>query len=268
MSLSQMSQLPRSQVFSIYLVFVHVLLLWAAIHGMRSHYSAYKAAKKKQSAVPPPPAYDVWGDLAQSVRAGHRSVFLIPPSTRDKLGAMLESMGGFHVGVELGVQRGLFAKQMLQTWPSCSKYYLVDIWHQQTNYNDLANVADQEQLRIYNEAHQNLAEFRSKTVFLKNYTRDALQFIPGHVDFIYVDARHDYCGVMEDLTMYWPKLRPGGIMAGHDYNTALDVWPDQDWALCMNGTKIYSAVQGAVNDFMVRHGLTLSVTWGEDNMFR
>lgn len=28
---------------------------------------------------------------------------------------------------------------------------------------------------------------------------------------------HDYCGVMEDLQAYWPKLRSGGIFAGHDY---------------------------------------------------
>jgi hypothetical protein len=30
-------------------------------------------------------------------------------------------------------------------------------------------------------------------------------------------CRHDYCGVMEDLVAYWPKLRSGGIIAGHDY---------------------------------------------------
>ena len=30
-------------------------------------------------------------------------------------------------------------------------------------------------------------------------------------------ARHDYCGVKEDLETYWPKLRRGGILAGHDY---------------------------------------------------
>jgi hypothetical protein len=30
-------------------------------------------------------------------------------------------------------------------------------------------------------------------------------------------CRHDYCGVAEDLEAYWPKLRSGGIFAGHDY---------------------------------------------------
>jgi hypothetical protein len=25
--------------------------------------------------------------------------------------------------------------------------------------------------------------------------------------------RHDYCGVKEDIENWWPKLKPGGIMA-------------------------------------------------------
>ncbi len=36
-------------------------------------------------------------------------------------------------------------------------------------------------------------------------------------DFIYLDARHDYCAVAEDIKCYWPKVRPGGILAGHDF---------------------------------------------------
>lgn len=40
---------------------------------------------------------------------------------------------------------------------------------------------------------------------------------------IYVDARHDYCGVMDDLNAWWPKLREGGLAAGHDYVFAHEV---------------------------------------------
>lgn len=89
----------------------------------------------------------------------------------------------------------------------------------------------------------------------------------GTMDFIYVDARHDYCGVKEDMELYWPKLRDGGIMAvspfsrfktklphvslsrltvniykqwhilsfqGHDY-VEESTWREggQDWSLCL-----------------------------------
>jgi hypothetical protein len=46
-------------------------------------------------------------------------------------------------------------------------------------------------------------------------------------------CRHDYCGVQEDLRNWWPKLRRGGIFAGHDYLTADSpavVDSNQDWS--------------------------------------
>ena len=55
-------------------------------------------------------------------------------------------------------------------------------------------------------------------------------------------CRHDYCGVQEDLRNWWPKLRRGGIFAGHDYLTAdsppvLDT--KQDWS--RECTAVYTA---------------------------
>ena len=32
-----------------------------------------------------------------------------------------------------------------------------------------------------------------------------------------VDAVHDYQGALIDMCDWWPKLKPGGVMAGHDY---------------------------------------------------
>jgi hypothetical protein len=34
---------------------------------------------------------------------------------------------------------------------------------------------------------------------------------------------------LEDMTTWWPKIRPGGIMAGHDFRAAFEVQPEQDW---------------------------------------
>ena len=47
---------------------------------------------------------------------------------------------------------------------------------------------------------------------------EAAPLIPDHsLDFAYVDARHDYASVLEDLEAWFPKVKPGGILAGHDY---------------------------------------------------
>ena len=87
------------------------------------------------------------------------------------------------------------------------------------------------------------------------------------VDYIYVDARHDYCGVTQDLQAYWPKLKGGGILAGHDFVTNHELQrlsPDQDWSVCEDGTRHEGAVNGAVTDFARKHHLQLSITYRED----
>jgi len=38
-------------------------------------------------------------------------------------------------------------------------------------------------------------------------------------DLIFIDSNHSYQYVSDDLKNYWPKLRPGGELIGHDYNT-------------------------------------------------
>jgi len=37
-------------------------------------------------------------------------------------------------------------------------------------------------------------------------------------DFIYIDADHSYDALISDIHAWWPKVRVGGVMAGHDYN--------------------------------------------------
>ncbi len=42
-------------------------------------------------------------------------------------------------------------------------------------------------------------------------------FGDGSVDFVFLDANHAYESVSNDLRAWWPKIRPGGTLAGHDY---------------------------------------------------
>ena len=43
-------------------------------------------------------------------------------------------------------------------------------------------------------------------------------FKVGSLDFVYLDASHDFESVNEDLVMWVPKVRKGGLIFGHDYN--------------------------------------------------
>eukprot|EP00602_Paraphysomonas_sp_CaronLab_P001409 CAMPEP_0185026248 /NCGR_PEP_ID=MMETSP1103-20130426/10182_1 /TAXON_ID=36769 /ORGANISM="Paraphysomonas bandaiensis, Strain Caron Lab Isolate" /LENGTH=114 /DNA_ID=CAMNT_0027559757 /DNA_START=408 /DNA_END=749 /DNA_ORIENTATION=- len=88
----------------------------------------------------------------------------------------------------------------------------------------------------------------------QNYTTVcATRYPDNFFDFIYVDARHDYKGVLVDLHTWWPKLKRGGIIGGHDYVTQNDgpMQSGQDWTINFDGTrdKLGRAVKGAVDEF-------------------
>ena len=46
---------------------------------------------------------------------------------------------------------------------------------------------------------------------------DAVSSLPEELDFVYVDGNHAGRQVERDLSNYWPKIRPGGVIGGHDW---------------------------------------------------
>jgi FkbM family methyltransferase len=72
--------------------------------------------------------------------------------------------------------------------------------------------------------------------------------VPHHsLDFVYLDARHDYASVLEDLEAWFDKVRPGGVLSGHDYI-------DGDFAAGVFGVK------SAVNEFFEARGIPVYST--------
>jgi Methyltransferase domain len=200
--------------------------------------------------------------LTNNITILHRYVKPFPPiSSRNDLAKFLESEK-LKVGAELGVQSGYFALTMLNNWPTCTKYYLVDVWRQLANYVDFSNVEDASQETLYEQTKNALKKWENKTTFLRMLTSEAVKYIDNYsLDFLYIDARHDYCGTKTDLELYWPKLRPGGILAGHDFKYAEEVVNGQDWSICSDGNHHPGAVRGAVEEFAKLHTLQIVTTW-------
>jgi hypothetical protein len=173
----------------------------------------------------------------------------------------------FTTGAEIGVQKGHFAEAVLGHWPNAKKYHLIDIWGYQEEkigsiYLDTANVNKYHQDENYEETKNRMAPFKDVPHLIRNYSVLAAPLLAdASLDFVYIDARHDYCGVKEDLEAWWPKLRLGGIMAGHDFYSALEASRTskgaQHWEVCGDGTINDGAVKGAVTEFACKHDLKI-----------
>ena len=58
-------------------------------------------------------------------------------------------------------------------------------------------------------------------------------YADGSLDFVFIDASHDSPDVVRDVTAWWPKVKPGGILAGHDIDwvsVQAALKPFHEWA--------------------------------------
>lgn len=121
---------------------------------------------------------------------------------------LLHALPHSGIGIELGVSGGWYSGQILQH-TRLSLLYSIDPWPV---------------IEHYLAATKNLSAFgdRSRPLKLPSLVAARL-FDIGSLDFVYIDGDHAYEAVAADIGAYWPKLRSGGILAGHDYQLSGDV---------------------------------------------
>lgn len=143
--------------------------------------------------------------------------------TRDQLPIFLNDyLPDNAIGIEIGVEVGIYASCLLKDCNKLKKLYLVDAWQSfnQNEYLDMLNTDNDEQLSRMLETAKRLNElgFQKRYGLIKDLSAEASKLFPtGFFDFIYIDANHGYKGCLEDLQLWFPKLKKRGVIAGHDY---------------------------------------------------
>jgi predicted O-methyltransferase YrrM len=66
--------------------------------------------------------------------------------------------------------------------------------------------------RFETERHDRLTLWRKTSREAAEMVADASQ------DFVFIDADHRYESVLEDIRLWRPKVKPGGLLCGHDYS--------------------------------------------------
>ena len=169
---------------------------------------------------------------------------------RQLLPHVLNELGLTGWGVEVGVQEGAFSAHLLQHWKG-RRLYSVDPWREfrASGYVDIANVPQARQDELYVQTLQRLLPLEGRSVVWRLTSREAASILPdGSLDFCYLDADHRYEAVKEDLHLWFPKVKTGGLLAGHDFI------PDGQYAFGQFG------VQRAVHEFISEKDLELMLT--------
>lgn len=146
-----------------------------------------------------------------------RTITRVP--ARDELPALLNARGLLGRGAEIGVKLGVYSDSLLRSWHG-EELVSIDPWlsADPDEYVDRSNVSQDEFDRYYEETRQRLSRHGSRsTIWRMTSVEAAARVEDQSFDFVYIDARHDYDSVKEDLEAWYAKVRPGGILAGHDY---------------------------------------------------
>jgi hypothetical protein len=135
---------------------------------------------------------------------------------------VLKRIGPKAVGVEVGVFAGEMSASLLAQ-PDLT-LYMVDSWkgagagYIGDSGDFHATLTQQDQDRYHQRAQEmvNFAGERAKII--RRDSREAAQcFLDRELDFVFIDADHSYEGSRADILAWAPKVKPGGILSGHDY---------------------------------------------------
>jgi hypothetical protein len=173
--------------------------------------------------------------------------------------AVLERLDGLEnpVGAEIGVFCGEMSRKLLGLRPDLT-LYMIDSWAPADPTGHYAESgdyhADKSQAHhdgCARRAAENVAFAGDRAIILRNSSVDAAAQIPdGTLDFVFIDADHSYEGCRADIDAWMPKLKPGGLLSGHDYS---------------NPNFPGFGVNRAVEEFAWRHGLCIelgeNLTW-------
>lgn len=133
---------------------------------------------------------------------------------RELFGDYLTELGLRKPAVEVGTHRGDFACELLQHWAGVLN--CVDPWVSGYDPQDPASNGDRQ--ADYEACLELLSRFGNRVRIHRMVSESAVEyFADNSLSFVYIDGNHQPEYVRNDLNLWWDKVQPGGLLAGHDF---------------------------------------------------
>ncbi len=128
-------------------------------------------------------------------------------------------------GVEIGVADGATSVKLLSMHSglvlySIDPYVMYPKYYSKNQKDRQHGSGTQEDFdKQYDRMKIKLSQFGDRSRFLRATSEiGSKHFANDSLDFVFIDANHLYKSVKQDIQLWWPKVKSGGYLFGHDYN--------------------------------------------------
>jgi len=126
-------------------------------------------------------------------------------------------LGSDLICVEVGVRSGEHALAMLEL--PIKQLYLIDSYDPYLDIDEWCEASKQSEYLHDLVGRIREHTFRHKVrIILADSQAISQQFENGTLDYVYIDANHKYEAIKEDIKNWFPKIKPHGVLAGHDFH--------------------------------------------------
>ncbi len=128
------------------------------------------------------------------------------------------------VGCWLG-RSACFMGELIKNGGKQVRFDCIDLWrHPRTEWSDALIKGNKENQTADFVSNLDIAGVLETVNVIQLSSLEAVNvYADQSLDFIFIDNDHSEEHVFEELNAWWPKLKKGGTLAGHDYSE--EHWP-------------------------------------------
>lgn len=124
---------------------------------------------------------------------------------------------GYKKIVEIGVAGGHNGRKILEFCPDV-EYIGIDPYTEYDGYTNDNNAVKEKIEANKKEAYEKLFS-QDRATHLEMMSSKAVdRFKDNSLEMVFIDGNHSYKYAFQDMKMWWPKIKYGGMLCGHDYN--------------------------------------------------